>query len=237
MGYIGVRLCRNASFRYDQGMHDEVCSVPGCDRASYAADMCQMHRRRWLKKGDPGPAASRYSPPGPCSHAGCDRLRKANGLCSSHNNQARRGVPTTDLRPWNDARHRDEQGRKRCTRCDSWRPVEGFYPDDRRRDGRSSWCSRCDRDTRLRRQYGIGADWYDALLAEQGGGCAVCQRPESGPSLAIDHDHACCPTPKRSCGRCVRGLLCEDCNRALGMLGDNPVTIDRLAAYVRRPRS
>jgi len=69
-------------------------------------------------------------------------------------------------------------------------------------------------------RFGVTAERYRELLERQGGACAACNQPESAEyggnvkSLAVDHDHACCPG-KRSCGECVRGLLCQACNTAL----------------------
>ncbi|KUN03186.1 hypothetical protein AQI95_24675 [Streptomyces yokosukanensis] len=91
---------------------------------------------------------------------------------------------------------------------------------------------------RLRRNYGISADHYDSMLAAQGGGCAICRvAPGEGTSLAVDHDHACCPGRKKSCGECLRGLLCEDCNRVLGMFRDDPARFESAIGYLARGRS
>ena len=58
-----------------------------------------------------------------------------------------------------------------------------------------------------RRMYGIEPEEYDRLLASQGGKCAICKRP--GQVLVIDHCHH---------SRKVRGLLCHQCNTAIGLL-------------------
>lgn len=74
-------------------------------------------------------------------------------------------------------------------------------------------------------------------------GCEVCGedlvakvqdskgRPRS--RLVVDHDHNCCPGGK-SCGRCVRGLICGTCNAAAGMMRDDPRLTRALAAYLER---
>jgi len=87
-----------------------------------------------------------------------------------------------------------------------------------------------ERDSYLRRKYGIGADGYDRLLAEQGGGCALCGvKPEDLTAgryrtyLHVDHCHAT--------GR-VRGLLCPEHNLLLGRFGDSPEMFRKILAYL-----
>jgi hypothetical protein len=71
----------------------------------------------------------------------------------------------------------------------------------------------------MKYKYGITYDEYDLLLEKQGGGCGICgsKIPGGRGRFHIDHDHSCCPTEK-TCGKCVRGLLCAHCNTKLGML-------------------
>lgn len=64
--------------------------------------------------------------------------------------------------------------------------------------------------------YRLSLERYNEILASQGGVCAMCKNPPKKISLHVDHDHACCPERKKSCGRCIRGLLCYPCNRFLG---------------------
>lgn len=44
----------------------------------------------------------------------------------------------------------------------------------------------------------------------------MCCGGEKG-RLVTDHDHECCPGA-RSCGVCVRGIVCYDCNNIEGKI-------------------
>lgn len=85
------------------------------------------------------------------------------------------------------------------------------------------------RQVRLAAKYGLTDDAFEAILAKQGGGCAICET-RSG-RMAVDHDHACCDGRKKTCGKCTRGILCFPCNQALGLLRDSPKLIARAFAY------
>lgn len=83
--------------------------------------------------------------------------------------------------------------------------------------------------------HGITVSVFDAMLEAQGGGCAICGGVSpSGQRLSIDHDHACCPGPK-SCGKCVRALLCVRCNVALSHI-EHPM-FEQWKAYLMKHSS
>ena len=87
------------------------------------------------------------------------------------------------------------------------------------------------RKNNLRQFHGLSLAEYEAIAESQAGVCAVCGRGETGRNqygvlpLAVDHDHATGAT---------RGLLCMRCNRALGLLRDDPQVIERLLIYRRK---
>lgn len=86
---------------------------------------------------------------------------------------------------------------------------------------------------KVRYRFGISLEHYESLISSQGGMCAVCfEKPESGKILYIDHDHSCCPGEK-TCGKCIRKLLCQRCNTALGFVGDNPQILIAMAVYLK----
>jgi hypothetical protein len=76
------------------------------------------------------------------------------------------------------------------------------------------------RERHYRRHYGIGLDDYLAMEVAQGGCCAIC---DSHGRLNIDHCHAS--------GE-IRGLLCHNCNLAIGHMGDDSLRLRRAADYL-----
>lgn len=85
------------------------------------------------------------------------------------------------------------------------------------------------RGSHLKIKYGISLADYEVLNAKQGGRCAICAADRTGgrgknPSLFhVDHCHA---TGK------VRGLLCNACNRMIGLGKDDPNVLRAGAAYL-----
>ena len=144
---------------------------------------------------------------------------------------------------------------KNCSRCNTEKSVNEFYPSSyRRKDGTrglSAWCKTCTKNEstayqkenpakvrewgwrkHIKQKYGITVDLYQDMFQKQNGVCAICGQEETHlyrnkqiGYLAIDHDHA---TGK------VRQLLCFDCNTGLGRFNDDPELLRKAAEYVAR---
>ncbi len=84
------------------------------------------------------------------------------------------------------------------------------------------------------KQYGITSEQYNQLLQGQDNKCAICRTPqkELKKRLSIDHNHNCCKTQAKSCGRCVRGLLCSACNDGLGRFKDSTAVLSNAVTYL-----
>ena len=82
------------------------------------------------------------------------------------------------------------------------------------------------RTSKLKIKYGITLEEYTSLYELQKGCCAVCLMHQSkrNRTLHVDHDHVA--------GK-IRGLLCDNCNLALGLLKDSEDTLLRLVGYLR----
>lgn len=84
---------------------------------------------------------------------------------------------------------------------------------------------------RIIRDHGLTVEQFEELTEKQSGLCAICGEPPTREFLDIDHDHGCCPTAF-SCGYCVRGLLCQKCNGALGLFRDDPRILVKALGYL-----
>ena len=85
----------------------------------------------------------------------------------------------------------------------------------------------------LKRKYNLTDEDFWQMLANQDGRCAICRSTDPGrwDMWYVDHNHACCPG-NRTCGKCVRGLLCAKCNVGLGNFRDNPRYLEAAIAYL-----
>ena len=90
------------------------------------------------------------------------------------------------------------------------------------------------------KNYSLTIDQYEDKLKEQNYKCEICN--EEVPSknqvvssgLSVDHDHSCCAGTGKSCGDCLRGLICNNCNSALGFFDDNVERYESAAKYLRK---
>ena len=78
----------------------------------------------------------------------------------------------------------------------------------------------------------VRIEWFNAKMEEQGGGCAICGKHYQKRKLSVDHNHACCEG-RKSCGKCVRGLLCDVCNHRLSSV-ENVHWLEAAMNYLRK---
>ncbi|SRR6266567_1388838 len=133
-----------------------------------------------------------------------------------------------------------------CPRCKSKKPLEDFWKSRTAPSGTVPYCKPCSRtyrqehftdeqrrrygvmtrNGRLLRVYGITADQYSLIIEKQAGGCGICGKTkEKKKSLAVDH---CKST------NVIRGILCENCNRAIGLLNHDINLLHKASIYLSR---
>ncbi len=161
-------------------------------------------------------------------------LRQGKGcLCTVDWNAVRKAGRAKVIAARETASLVSERGRI-CLTCKAWKPWEEFSDDRRRSRGKSSNCMECSWWRSVKAVYGIGRDEWERLHEMQGGVCALCEEPEAERGrLSIDHDHSCCGDSK-ACKKCIRGLLCGNCNRMLGFVEVRKALILRFADYLER---
>ncbi len=144
----------------------------------------------------------------------------------------------------------EDPDKKRCNSCKRVLFRGAFPKDPRNKDGLFGSCEECQNEKakawqarhleRVRgfRRARYGTD-FNSLWVQQKGLCAVCgvamlPRGKHPESVNIDHDHSCCPTLAKSCGKCVRGLVCHRCNLLLGQARDDRRVLEGALKYLDR---
>ena len=141
-------------------------------------------------------------------------------------------------------------GQKWCGRCKKIYPLSEFYKHSKNPGGLQGRCKKCTREQqvnwrknnreksryfslrfRLRQKYKISLGDYEKLVHEFDGKCGICGKAETKMinnhrvMIAVDHDHIT--------GR-VRGILCNNCNRAIGLVGDNISFFEKAIEYLKK---
>ena len=159
-------------------------------------------------------------------------------MCVKHYNRVRR-YNITAAKPKRIPE--PEPSYKICSRCDTHKPIEDYYikPNSRPPYGHSSQCKKCHTQEQIGRalmkKYGITKEDYESLAEAQNHCCAICNKhvsensidPRTGNCmrLAVDHNH---DTGK------IRGLLCNQCNRFIGMAMDSVEILKNAIIYIER---
>jgi hypothetical protein len=120
-----------------------------------------------------------------------------------------------------------------CRRCDQYLDKEMF---PQRRIGKyetTTYCKSCWTHighTHNMKRLGISVEQYVGMEKDQNYKCKICGGKDS-KRLSVDHDHSCCSSYP-GCGKCIRGLLCSRCNKALGMVNDDIVLLQKMIKYL-----
>lgn len=115
-----------------------------------------------------------------------------------------------------------------CRYCEQYLPGSSFW-------SKNTYCKTCQPligHLSNLKKYGLTRDDYVDLEKSQNSVCKICGEKEKlNKRLSVDHDHTCCPGPK-SCGKCIRGLLCSRCNKVLGQINDNIDLLNKMISYL-----
>ncbi|WTA23580.1 endonuclease VII domain-containing protein [Streptomyces sp. NBC_00853] len=116
------------------------------------------------------------------------------------------------------------EGRKFCLGCGEEKSHSDWHRKRSAPDGLATRCKACRAVERrvghLKCSYGMTEADRDEMIDAQGGLCCICLKR---PAVHVDHCH--------KTGR-VRGVLCFNCNTAIGKLGDDPDAARRVVSYL-----
>ena len=226
----------------------KLCSVEGCTRKYRAKGYCATHYDRVVKWGSPGDNTLKRQPQNStCSIDSCVKDSHALGLCHNHYREQRRrssGSIAREPRPKKCqlvSCNRKHYSLGYCSLHYSRKVAKGDVLEDvpprvlvLNREGcivrscnRPHWSNGvCRNHSTMHRTYGLTPEQLAEMLLRP---CAICGSTDN-PS--IDHDHSCC-SGGYSCGNCVRGTLCQKCNRGLGQFNDDQILLSNAVKYLK----
>jgi len=138
----------------------------------------------------------------------------------------------------------NDKNLKWCGCCQQMLILDFFAKNSAKKDGLQERCTKCRKEhnkkyKHLRKKpeahqkrkwllakYKLDLTAYENMLEKQNNVCAICKSNDWGrPSPSVDHCHTT---------GLVRGLLCNSCNRALGLFKDNAEVLTNAANYIKR---
>jgi hypothetical protein len=147
---------------------------------------------------------------------------------------------------------------KICSKCKIDKPHSDYFKDNKREVGIRCKCKACCKQdiyewraknkseynnyaaswraknpskqhaTEIKKHYGLSIEQYNQMLADQKLMCKICDK-QHDPSikrgrLYVDHNHVT---------GAIRGLLCSECNFALGKMNDRIDLLEKAIAYLK----
>ena len=203
----------------DEDGNRAICQYPQCTSEVLTQGMCKYHYQHFHYRSSPrGISKSRRNRKLTnldgtrkemiCTFEGCDAKEFNPGFCAGHYYQKLAGKTLTPIKE-----------KRPCS-------IPGC---EREYGARYTKTGLCTSHAATCRRFGITPSDLLTMYQRYQCGNPGCGQTEK---LDIDHDHNCCPESGKSCGKCVRGWLCGPCNRALGMLQEDPRRIEGLLDYL-----
>lgn len=130
---------------------------------------------------------------------------------------------------------------KICKRCKEEFDIYKFSKSKNNKGGYNTKCMKCvyqayykDKDDvkkyreklyQIKYYYGLNKEDYESLVKNCNNSCSICKKNAKDLSTGLVVDH-CHETNK------IRGLLCQDCNRGLGMYKENVEYMKNAIVYL-----
>lgn len=189
---------------------NKICSVSGCGKQKHAKMLCHNHYRE-IRRRVSG-AKARAIRPNQCVVNGCNNKHYSLNYCASHYARLQSNAGLQPEVPVKVLIY----GKEDCNVlfCKNKHKARGL----------------CATHDATKRTYSLTSEQLVEMLSRP---CEVCGATKN---LTIDHDHSCCKS-RTSCGKCVRGTVCQHCNRSMGQAKDNIQILRSLADYLERYRS